>query len=329
MANNSQSRKWSLVINNPKAVGLDHEAIKEILVKFAPQYYCMADEIATTGTEHTHIFVMSDSPIRFSTLKSRFPVAHIEKTYGSAQENRDYIQKEGKWANTDKTETSVPGTFEEWGYLPSEREEKAPMMAQLIQDVETGKSTTEIIMENPKLAFRIKDINLLRQTLLAEKYAKEMRNVEVTYLYGASGIGKTYGIFQRFPAEDICRITNYRGNSGVNFDAYSCQDVLVFEEFNGQIPIEDLLNYIDAYPVYLPARYNDRVACYSKVYFTSNTPLTQQYRDVQRHHPETWRAFNRRIHNVIEYLPDGTTRVLKGGSNNDHDKQRNDSSKDK
>ena len=325
MANNSQSRKWSLVINNPKAVGLDHEAIKEILVKFAPQYYCMADEIATTGTEHTHIFVMSDSPIRFSTLKSRFPVAHIEKTYGSAQENRDYIRKEGKWANTDKSETSVPGTFEEWGRLPSEREEKAPMMAQLIQDVGAGKSTSEIIMENPKFAFRIKDIDLLRQTLLMEKFSKELRQLEVTYLYGATGIGKTYGIFQQFPAENICRITSYRGSNGVIFDSYRCQDVLVFEEFNSQVPVEEMLSYLDVYPLMLPARYTDKVACYTKVYITSNTPLEGQYWDVQRHHPETWRAFIRRINNVIEFLPDGTTRIVKGGQNNDHDKQRNDS----
>ena len=313
MASNSQSRKWSLVINNPKLVGLDHEAIKEILAKFAPQYYCMADEIATTGTEHTHIFVLSESPIRFTTMKNRFPIAHIEKTYGSAQENRDYIRKEGKWADTDKAETSVPGTFEEWGYLPSEREEKAPMMAQLIQDIQTGKSTTEIILENPKLAFRIKDIDLLRQTLLAEKYSKEQRKVEVTYLYGATGVGKTYGIFSQFPAEDICRITNYRGSNGVNFDAYRCQDVLVFEEFNSQIPIEDMLCYLDVYPLMLPARYNDRVACYTKVFFTANIPLTHQYRGAQLDRPETWRAFLRRIHNVIEYLPDGSTVQRKKG----------------
>lgn len=317
MATNSQSRKWLLVINHAKAVGLDHEAIKDNLVKFAPQYYCLADEIATTGTEHTHIFILSESPIRFSTIKNRFPLAHIEKAYGSAQENRDYVRKEGKWADTEKAETSVPGTFEEWGYLPSEREEKAPMMAQLIQDIETGKSTTEIIMENPKLAFRIKDIDILRQTLLAEKYSKEMRQLEVTYLYGTTGVGKTYGIFQRFPAEEICRITNYRGSNGVNFDAYRCQDVLVFEEYDSQIPIEEMLNYLDVYPLMLPARYNDRVACYTKVFFTSNLPLTQQYRGVQDDKPETWRAFNRRIHNIVEYLPDGTTRTVKGGL---HDK---------
>ena len=50
MGNNSKSRKWSLVINNPLEAGLDHTAISEKLHLFSPDYYCMADEIATTGT---------------------------------------------------------------------------------------------------------------------------------------------------------------------------------------------------------------------------------------------------------------------------------------
>jgi len=73
-----------------------------------------------------------------------------------------------------------------------------------------------------------------------------------------------------------------------------------------------MLNLLDIYPVTLPARYNDRVACYTKVYITSNIPLSEQYQDIQRYQLETWRAFNRRIHNVIEYLPDGSIRVHKG-----------------
>ena len=55
------------------------------------------DEIATTGTKHMHIFIYSKSPIRLSTLKNRFPVAHIDKANGSVTENRDYLRKEGKW----------------------------------------------------------------------------------------------------------------------------------------------------------------------------------------------------------------------------------------
>lgn len=65
------------------------------------------DEIATTGTKHMHIFIYSKLPIRFSTFKNRFPVAHIDKANGSVTENRDYLRKEGKWQGSDKKQTSI------------------------------------------------------------------------------------------------------------------------------------------------------------------------------------------------------------------------------
>ena len=91
----------------------------------------------------------------------------------------------------------------------------------------------------------------------------------------------------------------------MRFDSYHGQDVLVFEEFNSQIPIETMLNYLDIYPLTLPARYSDRTACYTKVYITSNLPLNEQYIDVKRNHPETWKAFIRRIHRVFFYKTGG------------------------
>ena len=159
MATNAQSRKWMLTINNPQTCELDHERIREILSLFSPDYFCMADEIATTGTYHTHIFLYSSSPIRFNTVKNRFPTAHIEKALGTAQENKEYIQKSGKWEETEKAETSVEGTFYEFGVMPSESEEKDPKMHKLLKKVKDGMTTTEIIEESPSFAFKSRDID--------------------------------------------------------------------------------------------------------------------------------------------------------------------------
>ena len=74
--------------------------------------------------------------------------------------------------------------------------------------------------------------------------------------------------------------------------------------------ISDMLNYLDGYPVELPCRYANRVACYTKVYIISNISLEQQYPNVQAEYPETWNAFRRRIKNVqhitknYDLLPD-------------------------
>ena len=306
MTTNTQSRKWMLTINNPQTCELDHERIREILSLFSPDYFCMADEIATTGTYHTHIFLYSSSPIRFNTVKNRFPTAHVEKALGTAQENKEYIQKSGKWEETEKAETSVEGTFYEFGVMPSESEEKDPKMHKLLQKVKDGMTTTEIIEETPSFAFKSRDIDTLREKLLYERYSSENRNVKVTYLFGASGTGKTSGIYEKHPATDICRITDYGGRNGIRFDSYHGHDVLVLEEFNSQIPIETLLNILDQYPLILPARYNDKVACFTHVYITSNLSLGEQYRAEQESRPETWKALLRRIDKVYAYHADGT-----------------------
>jgi len=74
-------------------------------------------------------------------------------------------------------------------------------------------------------------------------------------------------------------------------------------------------SYTALYPVMLPARYFDRVACYTTVYITSNIPLEQQYPEIQKCKLETWNAFLRRIHTVTEFRKDGLIREVHYESN--------------
>ena len=180
-AQDPQSRRWSLTINNPKDCGLDHDTIIERLHLFHPRYFCLADEIGESGTYHTHIYLFSHSPIRFSTIKNRFPPAHIEKSMKGSVANRDYITKSGKWADTKKAGTSVEGTFFEFGDIPTEAEEDSPSMYALMGCVEQGMTNAEIIRQKPSYAFRLKGIDEMRDTLQAERYIKENRAVQVLY----------------------------------------------------------------------------------------------------------------------------------------------------
>ena len=301
-----QSKKWNLTLNNPSDYGFTRERLLDLLNQLSPTYLAITDEISEEGTPHTHIYLQRNSNLRFSTIKRKFPTAHIERAYGSAKQNRDYLAKDGKWANTEKAKTSVEGSFYEWGDLPTEQEERSPAMSALLQALKDGLTTIEIIETFPQFGFKVKEIDLLRETLKHEKYRKEKRPVHVIYLFGASGAGKTSSIYDAHGAENICRVTDYGGPNGVRFDAYHGQAVIVFEEFHSQIPIENMLNYLDIYPLMLPARYSDRVACYTTVYITSNLSLEEQYEDIQRRKMETWRAFLRRIHTVREFQRDGT-----------------------
>lgn len=304
----AQYRKYMITIQHPLDKGFDHDMIRDIVSTMKPSYWCMCDEIATTGTPHTHVFLYRQSAIRIDTIQRKFPACHYDSCLGTCAENRDYLTKSGKWADSDKAETSVPGTFEEFGEMPTEREEKNPRDADLIDAIEAGQTTAEIIRNDPSLAFRSNEIDVLRQTLTTERFKVENREIKVIYLFGPTASGKTRSIFDAHSASAVCRITNYgTSQGGVKFDGYHGQPVLVFEEFHSQIPLPDMLNYLDCYPLMLPARYSDRVACYTTVYMTSNISLTEQYPLAQQVDHATWAAFIRRITKVIEFLEDGTT----------------------
>lgn len=132
MSSNVQSRKWMLTIHNPLEAGLSQDVLKEIMLTFSPSYFCMADEISKAGSYHTHVFIYSKSPIRFSTIKKRISIAHIDKAYGTVKENVEYVQKTGKWKMSEKAVTSVKGSFFKFGIPPTDKEESNPEMFQCI-----------------------------------------------------------------------------------------------------------------------------------------------------------------------------------------------------
>ena len=89
--------------------------------------------------------------------------------------------------------------------------------------------------------------------------------------------------------------------------------MLLLDEYSSNFKIRELLNYLDGYPLALPARYSNRVACYTKVYIISNLCLSRQYLDVQYSSPATYAALLRRIHKVIEYIFPGVFEEYKTG----------------
>ena len=299
-----QSRKYQLTINNPQDKGLDHDAIKKALEQFKScVYWCMGDEIGLdTHTPHTHIFMMLKSPAKFSTVKKRFPEAHIEAAYGTVAENRAYVEKSGKWAEDPKADTSVPGTFEESGEPPEEPGQGARSdIALIYRQIDEGLSNAEIMAANPDAAMHIGKMDKIRQDILEAQYRETWRDLDVYYVWGPSATGKTRSVMEAQGYSSVYRVTDYKHP----FDRYNQEPILCLDEFRSSLLIGDMLDYLDGYPLALPARYANRQACYETVYIISNIDLKEQYPNIQAIEPETWRAFLRRIHHVVEYQKDG------------------------
>ncbi len=256
----------------------------------------MCDETGEQGTPHTHLYVVFKNSVMFDTMQKRFYGAHIETANGTSQENRDYVHKEGKWLEDAKHETSHPETFEEWGELPLDRSAKESQAEHIMTMVRDGKSNAEILTAMPTAYSKLNYIEQARQTLLEDRYKDKPRMVHTTYIWGDTGTGKTRCVMDKYGYSNVYQVTDYAHP----FDGYKGQKVIIFEEFRSSLKIEDMLKYLDIYPLQLPCRYANKVACYTEVYILTNIPLDKQYPNVQQESPRTWDAFRRRIHEVKE-----------------------------
>ena len=303
MARSKAYRKFQLTFNNPQEHGYTHEAIRNTLQDISSViYWCMCDEEGSTY--HTHLYVAFENAKEFSMMQRRFYGAHIEGARGSHRENRDYIRKEGKLRDSEKSETNKPETFEESGELPEESDRRVKQSETILAMVENGATNAEIMRECPSAMLHLPRIEQARQTLLEETYRKAFRELKVEYIWGKTGVGKTRKVMELYGYENVFRVTNYAHP----FDGYSGQDVIVFDEFRSSLPLSDILCYLDGYPLMLPCRYADRVACYTKVYILSNIPLEKQYPNVQLEEPASFDAFKRRLTSVYRMqapLPNG------------------------
>lgn len=239
------------------------------------------------GTEHIQMYLEFSMPKKFETIKSYFPRAHIEERKGTKSQARDYCMK----SDTRIGEPLEYGTFVDNG--------KRSDLSDIYELVKDGATDYEIMELYPTQFMRYsKAIQQCRQTYVFNKYKTKFRELEVYYIWGKAGCGKSRYVMDKYGYENVYRVTNY--NSGA-FDTYQGQDIIVFEEFRSSFPIVEMLNYLDGYPLQLPCRYTNLTACYTKVYIITNIPLFEQYKSVQEKHDETWKAFLRRINLVYDF----------------------------
>jgi len=283
-----QARKWFLTINNPEDKGTTIDNVEERLKTLkSVQGGFIAGETGKEGIYHLHAYVCCSSPIRFSTLRKHFNEAHIEIAKGSNQQIRDYIFKEGS------------ENHRHFGDIPNERPGARMSASEQLRDmVAQGMSDNEIVMEKASNMHHLTTIERYRQILRKEEYGKKCRNVEVMYIEGATGVGKTQWVYDHYGFDDVYMIDDYGPNS---YDEYEGEGVLVLDEFEGQIDTSYLRKLLDKFPLRLKSRYKNKYACFTKIIIISNTPLKLQYRDIQSVDPESWKAILRRINKVRVY----------------------------
>ena len=308
--NDCRTRKWLITQNNPEEHDITQQDFVDKLTSSKRfTYLCCSREVGESGTPHIHCFVKFSSAVKMSHMKRWFPFAHFDVARGTSSDNRDYVFKLGKWVKDKKAETNIVDSHIEVGECPIERQGSRSDLEDFISMVEDGSSNYEIIKEIPRFALDVKKIDDYRASVMWERYKNVYRKMDVTYIVGPTRVGKSRYVMEKYGYENVYRISDYKHP----FDEYNYQDVIIFDEFRSSLPLTAMLNYLDGYPLSLPVRFQNKPACFTKVYIISNEGLSSQYSDLSLKQRDTYDAWIARIHHVKWFHLDGTVTDMGSG----------------
>jgi hypothetical protein len=263
---------YTIVINNWT------ENDKQRFIDEPSDYKCYAEEVGDSGTPHLQCYIYKKSKIRFSAIKKRNPRANFRVSLGTSIHNRTYIF--GPWTETNpaKPKKSKPAndTAIEIGTLPEQG--KRTDLTQIIEKIKTAEtSVDEITMTQPAIYHQYgRTLHRVEDLLMRKKFRNTMTTCD--WIYGATGVGKSHLAFK-----DYNPATHYKLNllDGGWWEGYTQQDIVIINEFRGQIQYGELLELIDKWVHNVKRRNREPMPFTSKhIIITSSMPPQEIYKNL-------------------------------------------------
>lgn len=261
------------------------------------RYLVYQIEKGEEGTEHVQGYIQFTKNKRMAAIKKitfnntegtavlPFARSHLAVAKGSPEQNKAYCTKaEGRIAGPWELGTSITSG------------QRVDLDAAYKIVLETG----DISKVEPAVFMKYAS-SCMKLASLAQPPRRD--GLKVICIVGATGIGKSYATHECYPNLYM----PFYGNSGLWWDGYTGQEVVLLEEFRGQVPLQKMLQILDPYPLRLEIKGGSVPARHKLVIITSNTHPSEWYPDNPQkpgatREPER-KALNRR-------LGVGTTRYI-------------------
>ena len=275
----SQSRRWVFTLNNPRSP-LPQEMPRGC------RFLVYQQERGASGTAHLQGYLEFERAQRLSRVTGIFegdypqpqPRAHWEIARGTAEECVAYCSK---------SDTREPGTVGVTLGAPggsTGQGRRSDLDAAAERVLSSG-----LVSDVPAGVFARYSSGLLKLAArVPGPYRPELR---VVCIVGPTGIGKSYAVRDRYP-HLYCP---YYGNSGLWWDGYTDQRVVLLEEFAGQVQLQKLLQILDPYPSSLECKGGSVASRFNLVFLTSNRSPTEWYRDENGTRAGEFAALYRRL----------------------------------
>uniref|UniRef100_UPI004048D7F7 hypothetical protein n=1 Tax=Polynucleobacter sp. TaxID=2029855 RepID=UPI004048D7F7 len=221
------------------------------------KYMIIGFEIGEQGTEHIQGYLDFENPRALSGLTRLFKFIHWEPRRGTWDEAVNYCKKDN--------------TYFEYGE-PNKQGDRSDLV-KIKDEIMKGAKVDDIAVENPNLYHQYgRTLNKIEDLAMRKKFRTEM--TRGTWYWGPTGVGKSHVAFDGYTPE-----THYvYPNDGGWWDGYCQQETVIFNDFRGEIPYNELLNILDKWPYNVRRRCREPMPFISKrVIITSSLPPEEVY----------------------------------------------------
>lgn len=195
------------------------------------------------------------------TVVLRTNRVHLEVQRGTHEQAVEYCQKEGDW--------------EEHGVRP--RPGRRTDLEELATSIQDGSSSvSEILMENP-MAYHQYGRTLIALQDAANRSRRRDQMTQGYWFWGSTGTGKTSEVVRR-EGTDPDKVYWLPVEDKGWWDGYDGQEVVVIDDFRGQLPYSQLLRLCDWTPMMVSQRCKAPAPFLAKrLYVTAPQPPEDTY----------------------------------------------------
>lgn len=258
------------------------------------KYIVFQQETGVGGTPHLQGYAQRGQPTSLSTWKSLISVRiHVEGARGTPAQNRLYCTKDAE---------RIPGTLiTEKGEIPVPGERK-DLNAFVEACKDSSKSLCDIIDEHGPDFIRYNRGALAIRSAFAPTRDFKTR---IFWFYGSTGSGKSRA------AHEIAPGAYWKQNSPwwCGYDPLTHHDIIIDEYRCDFCKFTFLLSLFDRYPLIVQSKGSNQNFRGRRIFIT--TPLDPAATWNGRS-DENLRQLHRRVECVVEFLPAGIRRIVKG-----------------
>lgn len=255
--------------------------------------------VSADGLHHVHAVLSTKNPVRLKTLQDCFHGIHAESMRGTKEQASAYLRKEGKFEEKGEKVLAEIDIDE----IQSNQGQRSDLAA-YGELLEKGYTPKQIFLECGIESQKYRTIIENQYYLLRDRETPVKRELNVIWHTGLSGSGKSYTyvkLCETHGEENVYFITDYKNP----WDDYNGEPIVVMDDFKSNVPLTELLTWLDCYKAKLRARYANKKALYKEVHITSVYPPEAAFRKYVEHgenRVETFEQLRRRIAYVMFHV---------------------------